>query len=74
MALQNIRKLPISAYTKYVLLKLLHSRIAINQKLFDMKLIDDATCVYCKAPLETIIYSFIECPEAANIWKKMSTG
>ena len=71
IALQNMRKLPISAYTKYVLLKLLDSRIATNKKLFDMKLIADATCVYCKAPSETIIHVFIECPEAANLWKKM---
>ena len=31
IALQNIRKLPISAYTKYSLFKLLHSYIATNK-------------------------------------------
>ena len=36
-----------------------------------MKLIADATCVYSKAPSETIIHAFIECPDAAYIWKEV---
>ena len=71
--LQNIRKLSISAYTKYSLFKLLHSRIATNKKTSDIKLIADATCEYSKAPSETIILAFIECPDAAytSIWKEV---
>ena len=36
-----------------------------------MNLADDASCVYCKAPLETLRHAFIVCSTVVNLWKEI---
>ena len=70
-AFQCLRIIPVNSYTRYILFKLLHSRIVTNKKLVEMNLADDASCVYCKAPLETLIHTFIVCPTVVKFWKEI---
>ena len=51
MALHDIRKSPVSAYTKYIQFKMLHSCIVTNKELFEMGLATDSSCPYCNAPI-----------------------
>ena len=58
---ENLRKVPVNQYTKYILFKLLHARIVTNQKLIDMELKDDPSCPYCNTNFETLVHAFINC-------------
>ena len=60
--------IPVNSYTRYILFKLLHSRIETNKKLVEMNLVDDA---YCKAPLETLLHAFIVCPTVVKFCKEI---
>ena len=70
-AFQCLRIIPVNSYTRYILFKLLHSRIVTNKKLVEMNIADDASCVYCKAPLETLLHAFIVCPTVVKFWKEI---
>ena len=64
----DMKKNPGSAYQKYFQFKLLHSRTAIRDKLYIMKLIDTNLCPLCETYVETIKHAFIDCIYANTLW------
>ena len=59
------------AYCKHFQFKLLHSRTAINDKLFRMNLIDSNICKMCQTEVETIMHTFIDCVHVTDLWKQI---
>ena len=64
-------KIPINPYTKYILVKLLHSRIVTNQKLVEKSLVHNPSCPYCNASSETMLHAFINCHTVKDFGKKI---
>ena len=67
-AFKDIPKLKESAYQKYMQFKLLHSRTAINKKLYTMNLIGTNKCHICQKEIETIKHAFLECNSVRHLW------
>ena len=53
-AFNDILKLKESAYQKYLQFEILHSRTAVNEKLFRMKIVESNMCPICHNEVETI--------------------
>ena len=60
-----------SAYQKYLQFKLLHSRTAINEKLFSMNLSNTQICPLCETHNESILHAFIECSYTIALWNEV---
>ena len=67
-AFKDIPKLKESAYQKYIQFELLHSRTAVNKKLYMMNLIDTNKCWICQGEIETIKHAFLECNSVTQLW------
>ena len=72
-AFENLRKVPVNPYTKYIPFKLLHSRIVTNKKLVEMKIKDDPSCPYCDINSETLLHAFINCAAVKEFWKSIES-
>ena len=62
-----------NAYKKYLQFKLLHSRTAVNEKLFKMGITNTKLCPLCKTEDETIKHAFLECTHVITLWKHIES-
>ena len=69
-AFKILPKIKESAYQKYFQFKLLHSRTAINDKLYKMKITDTNICQVCSVKTETIKHAFLECKYVISLWSE----
>ena len=70
-AFKTLPKINDSAYQKYLQFKLLHSRTAINEKLYTMEITDTNICPVCNVSIETIKHAFLECNSVVLLWKEI---
>ncbi len=72
----NIFRLPFSITRETKLqtfqYKLIHLLITCQHVLFDMKLVDNAICLYCKET-DQFIYFFLFCPKENEFWNTFFT-
>ena len=57
---EDLRKIPISAYARYIKSEMIQSRIVANNKLVKMGLKMDPSCINCNCPQEIVLFTFIE--------------
>ena len=67
-AFKVLPTLKVSAYQKYLQFKLLHSRTAISEKLYNMKISETNLCPLCHNEVETIKHAFLECISVTSFW------
>ena len=48
--------------------RLLNHALIFNDRLFEWKILEHATCTYCKEEIETVMHFFIVCEKAKSWW------
>ena len=53
--------------------ELIHIIIAVKDHLFNMRIVNENSCSFCKKKAETIEHLFVECDFSQDFWKQFTT-